>query len=392
MDETKLEQLRYRSEGTDLDFKQEQYKFVGAQDHEKAEMLKDILAFANAWREGTAYVLVGLKDNRPHAAEVTGITQSFDDAAVQQFVNGKLNRALTFSYEEHLLEGKTVGVFAIPKQKRPFFLKNSFAQLKPRTVYVRQGSSTAEATIDEIAAMGLDDVERKEMRLELNTISPENEPIADSFELDYLQFPEKLPDYEIEREPGRGGIIHIPSIWHANRDFWREYADYAKLNAASIEMKFVLINRSASQLTNAKLEIYVEPLDGQKLRMLTWDDMPDEPESQYNHLIAPRIPNFSNPSDANLQIDESRVTPLCQIRFGSLLPGEEGQSDVLVLIPDGPGKFRLKYRILGAELAAPQSSDRTFEARGEVLTLDAEGLGERYSKAIYERYEASSKA
>lgn len=391
MDETKLEQLRYRSEGTDLDFKQEQYKFVGAQDHEKAEMLKDILAFANAWREGTAYILVGLKDSRPHPAEVTGITQSFDDAALQQFVNGKLNRALTFSYEEHLLEGKTVGVFAIPKQKRPFFLKNHFSQLKGRTVYIRQNSSTAEATIDEIAAMGLDDIERKEMHLELNIISPKNEPVANSFDLEYLQFPEKLPDFEIEREPSRGGIIQFSSIWHANRDFWREYAEYAKLNAASIEMKFVLNNRSASQLTNAKLEIYVEPLDGQKLRMLTWDEMPDEPKSQYNHLIAPHMLDFSNSVDANIAIDESPAAPLCQVRFGSLLPGEEGKSDVLVLVPSGPGRFRLKYRILGAELPAPHLLERTFQAVGEVVTLDATGLDSRYSKALYERYTASAK-
>lgn len=388
MNEAKLEQLRYRSEGTDLDFKREQYRFVGAEDHEKAEMLKDILAFANAWREGTAYILVGLKDNRPYPAEITGIAQGFDDAAVQQFVNGKLNRALTFSYEEHLLEGETVGVFAIPKQKRPFFLKNNFAQLKPRTVYIRQGSSTAEATIDEIAAMGLDDNERKEMRLDLIALSPDNQPLPDSFNLEYLQFSGKMPDFESERNSSPMGMFQT-RVWHDNKNFWREYAEYAQLNAASIELKFVLLNRSESQLTRAKLEVFIEPLDGQAVRMLAKDDKPDEPESQRNYLSVPRMPNISR-TDANLAVDENRAVPFCQVRFGSLLPGEEGQSDILVIIPSGPGRLRLKYRILGAELTAPKLLEWTVEAPGVVSTLEVGGLQDRYTKAILARYAAEA--
>lgn len=69
-----LNKLRYRSEGDDLDFKQAQYHFIDGNDIIKSEMLKDILAMANAWREGTGYIVLGFKDQRPHPAEVTGIT------------------------------------------------------------------------------------------------------------------------------------------------------------------------------------------------------------------------------------------------------------------------------------------------------------------------------
>ena len=44
-----LEQLRYKGESTDLDFKQAQYPFAGASDYEKPELLKDIMAMANAY-------------------------------------------------------------------------------------------------------------------------------------------------------------------------------------------------------------------------------------------------------------------------------------------------------------------------------------------------------
>lgn len=43
-----LDALRYKRESTDLDFKSEQYRFSGANDFEKSEILKDILALANA--------------------------------------------------------------------------------------------------------------------------------------------------------------------------------------------------------------------------------------------------------------------------------------------------------------------------------------------------------
>lgn len=60
-----LDALRYKSEGTDLDFKQAQYRFVKATANDKAEFLKDIVAIANAWRDGTGYILVGFKDSSP---------------------------------------------------------------------------------------------------------------------------------------------------------------------------------------------------------------------------------------------------------------------------------------------------------------------------------------
>lgn len=90
--------LRYRSEGTDLDFKQAQYRFVRGTEADKGEMLKDVLAMANAWREGTGYILLGFKDARPNPAEVVGITDHIDDAALQQFVNSKVKPKLAFRY------------------------------------------------------------------------------------------------------------------------------------------------------------------------------------------------------------------------------------------------------------------------------------------------------
>ena len=392
MNDELLTALRYKSEGTDIDFKSAQYRFIGGSDDEKSEMLKDILAMANAWRDGPGYVLLGFKDQRPHPAGVVGISDSIDDAKLQQFVNSKVKPKLTFRYEEHLYEGKTVGVITIPKQKRPFFLANPYGKLKNNIAYVRRGSSTDEAEPTEIAAMALADSGRGEMLVDLSVLTPDNEPLPDIFALRYLRFTEKLPDYESPRQSlGPFEMVIRSPMWHDNRDFWREYAEYARVNAALIETKFVLRNRSEVQLSNAKLEVIVESLDGQGFEMLAGADLPEEPDSQWSPILGVRsLPEVLERREARLVVDDGGVTPICHVRFGSLLPGEEGQSsDTLAIIPLGPGKLRLHFRILAGELPAPQGDERMLEVTGELTSLDADGLGELHGRALLERYQSS---
>lgn len=388
-----LDALRYKSEGTDLDFKGEQYQFAGGNDFEKSEMLKDILALANAWREGTGYILLGLKDNRPHLAEVVGISESIDESRIQQFVNSKVKPKLTFRYEEHLYEGKTIGVIAIPKQKRPFFIANPYGKLKSNVAYVRRGSSTEEAEPTEVAAMALADSGRGQVLLDLSVLTPDNEVLPETVALKYLNFPEKLPDYKSPPEKlGPFDISVRGHMWHDNRGFWREYGEFARVNAALIEMKFVLKNRSETSLSNAKLEVSVEPLDGQSFQMLVGADLPDEPSSQWSSMVGLRsLPKMLDRREARLVVDEDGVHPICHVRFGSLLPGEEGRSsDTLGILPSGAGKLRLHFRILAGELSAPQASARVLETTGELTSLDVDELEEMYRQAVLARYQSQS--
>ena len=82
-----------------LDFKQNQYPFERADEADKSELLKDILAFANTTREDTAYILIGVKEVKGKRNQVVGINQSLDDAQIQQFVNSKTQKPVVFSYQ-----------------------------------------------------------------------------------------------------------------------------------------------------------------------------------------------------------------------------------------------------------------------------------------------------
>ncbi|MEJ2794643.1 ATP-binding protein [Iodobacter sp. LRB] len=371
-----LNKLRYRSESDDLDFKQAQYHFIGGTEMSKAEMLKDILAMANAWREGAAYIVLGFKDQRPHPAEVTGITVQIDDAQLQQFVNDKVKPKLTFRYEEHLYEGKTVGLISIPKQKRPFFIVNAYGKLKSNVVYVRRGSSTCEAEPTEAIAMNSDDVGGGEIKVDLLVQTSNNADLPDTFAHDYLHFTEQFPDYEKPRDRSSAfGIeMAIPSIWRDNRSFLREFGEYTRINIALIIVKFVLRNRSQTQLTNAKLEIMVDPLDGQEVEVQEGDNLPKKPRSQWSPLHQ-EFQSTLLQRESMFQVDDSGIMPLCSVRFGALLPGEQGRStDSLALIPRGPGKLRLRFRILAAELTTPIESERVIETTGEIFSIDWDGF------------------
>src|ERR1039458_6206612 len=121
MDMDLLERLLYEEESETLDFKAQQYPFDGATDEQKSELLKDILAFANAWRRTDAYILIGVEEIRAGRSIVRGVATQLLNQNLQQFAVSKTNRPVLFSYTPVALEGLPIGVITIPLQERPVY-------------------------------------------------------------------------------------------------------------------------------------------------------------------------------------------------------------------------------------------------------------------------------
>lgn len=375
-----LDRLRYKSEGTDIDFKSAQYRFANALDEEKVELLKDILAIANAWRDGTGYILLGFRDARPHPAEVVGITESIDDAKLQQFVNSKVTPKLTFTYEEHFYQEKTIGIIAIPKQNRPFALRQDFARLKRNVAYVRRGSSTDEADLAEVQQMGFHDRGLGVPNVALTLLSGDgNEELESQFDLRFFTVPDDLPDYSSPIPSGFEDVMRRSiSMERDNHHFWREFATYLKTLGASIRVRFSLVNRSSSQLTNTKLEIDVESIGGNPPVLMEAADLPSMPRRSSDYF-----PSFHGRVDTKkkLRVVDHPSGNRCEVRLGSLLPSEEGHSDdALVIIPSSVEQLRLRCRILAAELPTPIEIERLVDVQGEQLEANMETL-----KGLYRR-------
>jgi len=143
------------SESDSLDFKSGQYKFWNpVTDDEKSELLKDIIAFANSFKTSDAFVVVGVSEKNQRKDQVLGVTTHLKDNEVQQFVNSKTNRRVTFLVHSTTAEGQPIDVIQIAqKQERPICLTKNFGKVKANQVWIRVGSSSAIATPDQIAAM-----------------------------------------------------------------------------------------------------------------------------------------------------------------------------------------------------------------------------------------------
>ena len=148
-----ISSLLYEEESNVLDFKRDQYKFSNSTAFEKSELLKDILSFCNASRRSDAYILIGVEEVKGSGSKVFGVTEVLDDAQIQQFVNEKTQRPVEFSYKNLSFMNKKIALIHIPIQERPIYLLKDYGKLKKNIVYIRRGSSTAEASPDEIAEM-----------------------------------------------------------------------------------------------------------------------------------------------------------------------------------------------------------------------------------------------
>lgn len=220
-----LEQLLHEDESTSLDFKSAQYAFRGVPDDQKAELLKDVLALANSWRRSDGYILIGVDEVCGGRSRPIGVREHLDDAVLQQFVNSKTQRPMDIAYYRAGVDGVSIGVIHVPVQQRPLYLLKDFGRLRKETVYLRRGSSTAEATPDEIAKMGQATAGADEPPILTFGATEHGSRVIMGLDLEVnvedLAVP-PLPDYGISAR----GMFYNPMT---NRDYLRELAEYVRV-------------------------------------------------------------------------------------------------------------------------------------------------------------------
>jgi hypothetical protein len=318
-----VERLLYEEESETLDFKEEQYPFVKATATKKGEVLKDILTFANAWRRNDAYILIGVREVKGGKSTVVGVSKHLEDASLQQFVNSKTQRPVRFSYQVCKCEGKSVGVLSIPVQDRPVFLKRDYESLKCNVVYVRRGTSTAEADPDEIAKMKEFDsaMLKPSPLLELFFFDNETGECGGrelNISTDILHFPErdKIPDYGTREPFGISGIFD-------NRDYYRELAEYLSLSFRIAPVGFAVKNVGKAVASNVRLELQVDDVDKDYLFL---HSLPNEP-SKGRMPIVPSLSSHFSAKDPGVTIERYAKSWLIQVRIGNVQPGQIAKDD-----------------------------------------------------------------
>lgn len=255
MNDVLFERWLYESESDSLDFKRDQYKFSGASDDEKSELLKDIVAMANSWCQGDRYIVIGIEDRSEKPNLLHGVTEHIDDASIQQFVNGKVSGICAFEYRTYTKDMKTYGILRIYVQKRPLFLLKNYGKLKANTVYVRRGSSTDEAKPDEISKMGSDQYELgTKANVEFGFFDRSNGQMIGTetdVETTYFVFLDDIPDYY------ESGHRLLSSISMTRSDYYREIVNYINFNSSFTPVHFAITNKGDREAVNLRVEIEI---------------------------------------------------------------------------------------------------------------------------------------
>lgn len=385
MDAALFEVLLHEEEGSTLDFKRDQYRFAKASLDDKAELLKDLLGFANALRRADAYILVGVEDVRGSRGNVVGISEHLDDHSLQQFAAHNTNRTLHFHYEAFTFVGKNVGIIRIDiAQDRPLSLVRDIGQLKKGEVYLRRGSytdPTKPATADEIALMGRASalgLRRSELAVQFADVES-GQPIGTSIEWEATELrippPSKIPSYS----PRRSSFE--VTFDRDNPNFYREVAEYAAFQSLFRPVRLVIENTGSTPAEDVRVEIEVDEGSGVSLK----ESEPDEPaRTQMMGVNPDALRSIRRPGrdPGDIEIFESTKNARLVIECGNMQPGRRVPSDKFYVAVRESGPTSLSGRIFAATLEQPKSFDVTIDATISVSDVPAEAIRKFAEKQI----------
>ena len=351
-----IEQLLMSDEDVTLDFKRDQYAFDGATKEAKGELLKDVLVFANAFRRSDAYILIGVDEKRGARSEVVGVASHLDDAKLQQFVNSKTQKPVTFSYHEAVYDGLPIGIVHIPLQSRPFYATSDYGKVKKDVVYLRRGSSTATAKPEEVIQMGapapgLGGQPSVELHLaERKTGRRIEQPLRADYSTWYdVPTPGEIPDYRSGGIKGRGPFSLVHAEPMANADYYREIAAYVQARAC-LAVSLELENTGGSVIHDARLVAEVRD-PNRRLELLGPEDQPPEPERSTLNLVARGLPlGIGHDVYVAREGDDWRV--VCE--FGKIQPRSKVRlGDDLLIGSHAPAEIEIHGRIYGDNVSSP---------------------------------------
>jgi hypothetical protein len=370
-----FEELLHEDEGSALDFNRDQYPFAGASDNEKSELLKDILALANAWRRTVGYILIGVDEVKGGRSILVGVAHHLNDNDLQQFVNSKTNRPLTFSYRAYSFEGVSVGIVEVPLQTRPFYLKTRFGRLAAATAYLRRGSATATADLEEVARMGAADAGSTtapaSFELEWANLDAQT-ALGTSVKVESLVLNPKLSVHALMPRSNNFGIMaNVASSWHEpGESYYRELVTYAYDLGFLTPLGFCVRTTSGAAAIDVLAKARIEKVSGIRVTDREGRPVKSSKDSYMRAIsnlrpLAQRLRNDPDPIVAEFPTHWELTIP-----FGRVLPRATLWSTDLVYVgSDRSTTIEFPMQIFAENLPAPQAVDLRVEVAATVRPM-----------------------
>jgi hypothetical protein len=368
MDATEIPVLLWQSESETLDFKRDQYPFDGATDEQRSELLKDILAFANAWRTSPARILIGV-DEVKHGRSIPVGTQHLLNRTLQTFVQSKVNRPIVFSYEAVEIDGASIGVIEIPVLERPFFLTKAYGKLEANTVYIRRGDTTSTANPDEIALMGAKREESRSQPILEFSFGDLDKRSKLNGEIRICTVAIEVPDDEELPAYGTENALGIALYGHENEDFYSDVALY--LHDATHLRPFAVVVSNTSRTTAEQVIIRVR-FNEPELDVLSPNERQPEPvKDRYAKMIPALFPN------AGVSVIRSQDVSEVVLELGDIQPGTSAWSRQSFYLGCRTSKqFEAIISLSGHNIAEPIQLKQLFAFEVEVKAISADEVVE----------------
>ncbi len=379
MDPNKLEQLLRENECTYLDFKRDQYPFANATDHAKSELLKDIVAIANADKQGDGYILVGAEEVRGSRARIHGVTTHLNDNDLQQFVSAKLNRSLRFSYEVVPCDGVTIGVIHIPAQERLFYLKSDYGKLQANIAYYRLGSSTAQATPDELFRWG-------------KASAAQNAEPCLEIQFAHIKRPTAVGGSPVTKEAGTevrcsirqahqltgGDLSRLcpPQNQHGftrEVEYWTGFARFFCNGLQSVPLGLALRNTGRVTATDIRVELAPDP--GSKLTILREDKISMRPLHSSKFPDGGRFASYTRFGTRDMELQEEAGLQKILWSIPKALPQLVSFSEEMFYVSaPHAGSFPLHCTIFAENLPQPAKTTLTIHIEAEIRDVSIEEI------------------
>lgn len=355
-----LESLLNQEEGLALDFKQNQYPYdKGATPDIKAnlrsELVKDILAMANASRGVAGYILIGVEEIRGGRSKIVGVQDHLDDADLHQLINSKTQRPVEFSYYPFSYKGSDIGVIEIPVQDRFLYLTQDYGKLRENVVYIRDGSSTRTATPDEVIEMSAP----KPPMLDLDWADFANAGgVRSPYTVHSLILEPLLDEDTFQPAPPptqNWHGINLPALSTSrpNPEYSKELILYTFYKALFKPLGLSVHNKSGVTGKRIRFEGSIAKRDG----FTVVDHLPEFPRKEIDNFPVTDITSLVNSKDSKEPTMELSDDAKCwniHVEFGDIRPAEQILTYDALWFGSGDSQdVRLEGRLLGDNLSEP---------------------------------------
>ena len=391
MDKGLFETLLNKTESEELDFKSEQYKLDT--EEQKAEFIKDVLAFANAWKTSDAYIICGVLEKDGRAENIEKVDHHLEDNNLQQLVCSKTNKPPRFTYEPFTYEEKELGIIIIYKdQDRPIYLRKNFGWLKANEVYIRRGSSTGIASPDEIKKMGEYSLAVEIPVLNIQLKNKENGTIIekDAFLKSTILYFEDLidkPESSTEKTKTTDGGNQASSFSLIDKaltekikvstealsksleaikydpDYPEKLKHYLQLKKIFTPISFIVQNIGASTAYDVKTEVRIKKLEYLEI-FLSYHFLKPPSKNRF-YFSELTLPIFNKDIEKSIIFEETEDEYLFGIKFGKIQPKDTLESKGFLYIGAfTPLEFEMHTKTFADNL--PNPIEKTFNFRIEV--------------------------